>query len=56
MDLKQRQRHRFIWGLLAILLPLLFLAALWFRPQEVTQPDPLPESKLDSLTLSPKPH
>jgi hypothetical protein len=56
MDLKQRHRHRLIWGLLAILLPLLFLTALWFRPQAVTQPDPLSESKTDSLTLMSKPH
>jgi len=50
MHLKQRKRHRLIWGIMALLLPLLFIASLWVRPKEVMQPDPLPRGTADSLS------
>ena len=37
MSPKLRKRHRLVWTILAILLPVLFLLAIWSIPQPVVQ-------------------
>lgn len=50
MQLKLRKRHRLIWGIMALILPVLFVLSLAYRPKVWYQTEPVPNQLTDSLT------
>ena len=52
MIITQRKRHRLIWMVMAVLLPILFILAIVWLPQEVYQEDlPQVEEKIDVQSI-----
>ncbi len=45
-----RKKHKIVWLILAILLPILFIASIWFRhPEAVNETVPLTDKTQNSM-------